>query len=706
MKKGCRLTATFFLYLCEENDLNFEEFKKQFAIELNSSQEKAVQTGDGASLILAVPGSGKTTVIITRIAYLIYVKKIEPKKILTITYTVSATREMKERFHKNFGFSGIKGETCPEFRTINGISQKILHYFGSLTGKKPYELIGKDSITIIKQVFLNITGNYATEYDLKTIQTGITYVKNMGFTNSEIEELEMEQEHFYEIYQEYQKELKLRRRMDYDDQMVYALQILKLYPDVLENFQNHYSYLCVDEAQDTSKIQHDIIHLLSVKGQQLFMVGDEDQSIYGFRAAYPKVLYEFESIYPGSKIFLMEENYRSNWELVQRADGFIQGNKNRHPKRMTAATTISGHVKNIKVKSRKEQYEVLSLVASDCLEKTAVLFRNHESALPLIDLLERKNIPYQMKGNEATFFSHPMIQDLMDFILFAQNPMDSECFMRIYYKMGVGINKQLAGSVTSFSNNGKRILERVAEHGDASVFTKKQCNIQLQHFRELAKEEPAKAIRRIRHHMGYQDYVNRSGMDERKMETFELLALQEKTLDDFLTRIEEMKEILVKDTSGTDSKFILSTIHASKGLEYSNVYLLDMLQGVLPSIDCSSLSNRTSKEDLALFEEERRIYYVAVTRAMQNLSIFTFSNQDTSDFTKELFRVPVKRDLPDEALFRIGTEVFHQKFGNGVVLKREEEILEIEFLSIGLVKKIALQYVLEHDILRVEISDS
>lgn len=685
--------------------MNFEEFKKQYMIELNASQEKAVQTGDGASLILAVPGSGKTTVIITRIAYLIYVKKIDPKKILTITYTVSATREMKERFCKKFGLSEMRGKTNPEFRTINGISQKILQYFGKLTGKNTYELIGKDSMTLIKQAFLNITGNYATEYDLKTTQTGITYVKNMGLTKEEIRKQKMEQDHFSEIYEEYQRELKLRMRMDYDDQLVYALQILKQYPSVLEYFQDQYTYLCVDEAQDTSKIQHDMIHLLSNKGQQLFMVGDEDQSIYGFRAAYPKVLYEFESIYPGAKVLFMEENYRSNQELVQQADGFIQGNKNRHPKRMTAATTISGRVFDIKVKSRKEQYDALTLVAMQNQETTAVLFRNHESALPLIDLLERKNISYQMKGNEATFFSHPMIQDIVDFIMLARNPMDTECFMRIYYKMGAGINKQLATDVTSFSNSGKRILERVAEHGDASVFTKKQCNILLQHFRELTKEEPAKAIRRIRHYMGYQDYVSRSGMDERKMETFELLALQEKTLDDFLARIEEMKVILAKDTSGSGSKFILSTIHASKGLEYTNVYLLDMLQGILPSVDSSSLGNKSSKDDLTLFEEERRIYYVAITRAKQNLSIFTFSNQDTSDFTKELFRVPVKRDLPDEELFKKGVHVWHQKYGKGILLNREGAVLEIEFVNSSEVKKIALQYALEHELLKLVPSD-
>ena len=191
--------------------------------------------------------------------------------------------------------------------------------------------------------------------------------------------------------------------MDYDDQMVYAYNMLLKIPWLLEYFQNQYPYICVDEAQDTSKIQHAIIALLASRTGNLFMVGDEDQSIYGFRAAYPEALLEFEQHHPGAKVLLMEENIRSDANIVQAANRFIQNNTLRHEKHMHPSRPKQREIREISVANRKAQYSYLFKVAASCTNQAAVLYWDHECALPLIDLLERNGIPYRMRNVDITF---------------------------------------------------------------------------------------------------------------------------------------------------------------------------------------------------------------------------------------------------------------------------------------------------------------
>ena len=282
-----------------ENDI-YTQFREKYLNRLNEQQRAAVQSVEGPVLLLAVPGSGKTTVLITRLGYMIYCKGIDPKKILTVTYTVAATKDMSKRFASYFG---EEMADQLEFRTINGICAKIIQYYGRKVGKAPFELV-KDENTkagMLSQIFLESEHSYATESDLKNVRTLITYIKNMMLTEKEILKLEEKEEiRISVIYKEYCRQLREQGMMDYDDQMLYAYNMLRRFPELLAHFQNMYPYICVDEAQDTSKIQHAIIALLSSKTENLFMVGDEDQSIYGFRAAYPEALLLFEKHHPNA----------------------------------------------------------------------------------------------------------------------------------------------------------------------------------------------------------------------------------------------------------------------------------------------------------------------------------------------------------------------------------------------------------------------
>ena len=702
--------------------MTFQEFKERFSLQLNDQQETAVLHTEGAVLLLAVPGSGKTTVLVTRIGYLIYCKGIPPERILTVTYTVAATADMKRRFCELFG---EEYAARLEFRTINGISQRVLQYFGYKTGKTPFDVADKEAVVILKSAFFEVRNSFATENDIRELQTAVTYVKNMRYTEEEIRKYQTPVQKLPEIYQAYQKGLKEKSLIDYDDQMVYALRILQQFPEVRSHFQESYSYFCVDEAQDTSKIQHDMIRLLSEKCGNLFMVGDEDQSIYGFRAAYPEALVDFEAVHPGASVLLMESNYRSGQRIVEAADRFIQKNVARHEKHMTPWKDMEGKVQRITLRNRKAQYEYLLQQAREKKGISAVLYRNHESALPLIDLLEREGIPYRMKGSDMTFFSHPVVGDICDFLRLAQNPYDGEVFLRIYYKMGAGISK--AAALEAIENNSlkRTLLQEVAEGEKATPFVRKQCRSLQTHFVSMQKEGAGRAIYRILHFMGYQDYMENHGLDSGKAEILRILGEAENDSRAFLRRLLELQELISTGGSMTKQKpeLLLSTIHSSKGLEYDRVFLLDMAEGILPSVQKppegkkGTGSSRKAEKDRELYEEERRLFYVAMTRARKELYIFAYEDGSTSSFSREIFaprasaagsrgkgigiscgsRQTYTYDMEE---YKEGMYVLHKTFGLGLILKREGDKAMIAFPDPAGMKTISLSVALENGLLR------
>ena len=711
--------------------MSYTAFKERFGIELNAQQEEAVQAIDGSVLLLAVPGSGKTTVLVNRLGYMIFECGIAPENILTITYTDAATKDMKQRFAKIFG---NQYSERVEFRTINGISQKILMFYGRQIGQKPYDIIDKKfQASLFKNIYKHVTKRFATEGDIKNIETGINYVKNMRLSGEQISKLKTDVEGFPDIYNLYQSELRKMKLMDFDDQMVYALMILQKYPEVLQYFRNLYKYICVDEAQDTSKIQHDLIDLLAGENGNLFMVGDEDQSIFGFRAAYPEALISFEKRRKGARVLLMESNYRSNEEIVIAANDLIQDNKKRHKKKMVATRPAGGILRQIDVKSRKAQYSYLLKVAEDCDRETAILYRNNESALPLIDALEREQIPYRMKSREMTFFTHPVVTDICDFIRLALDPYNDEAFMNIYYKMGAGISKVNATKTVEMNRRKKPLIE-IIDDLDISPYTRKQCRALATHFINMRGESTGKAVYRILNFMGYSAYMDEHGMDSGKSEILQLLANQEDDLNAFLPHLKSLHETIADVPGNADSNLILSTIHSSKGLEYDRVYMIDMLDGILPS---SPLQKKgATDEEISLYEEERRLYYVAMTRAKNELYIFTQGMIHTSAFSKKVFGIKPKstgmesksrrkienrsvhytsyadelaksmeRKKEIEALmadFEAGVIVNHKKYGRGVVVDREDNIAKISFDSVPETKKMSLEIAIGKDLLKIE----
>ncbi len=618
--------------------LTFDEFKKEYNVSLDKQQEVAVQNVEGPCLILAVPGSGKTTVLINRLGYMVYARDIAPETILTVTYTVAATKDMAGRFLQKFGpeYADRLG-----FRTINGLSQKVLSYYGAVTGKKPYDLADKEVAAIAKEAFRRVNNSFATDNDVSNMLTGISFVKNMCYTPAQIAKYKCDVTNFPQIYQAYNQILKDRQLIDYDDQMVYALKLLKLVPDLLKHFQQQYKYFLVDEAQDTSKIQHEIIALLSSHTDNLFMVGDEDQSIYGFRAAYPQALMDFEKNHRGAKVHLLETNYRSKKDIVDTAGIIIKKNTIRRAKQLVAFQKAPGKVVRLDTASRVAQYKYICDKLTQSSGKMAILYRNNESALPLVDMLERYGIAYRLKNNDASFFSHPLINDIRDFVALSLNPSDDEAFMRIYYKMNVGISKVLAqGAVYNCGSEG--CLEYLAYSGGASLGVKKRCGILAGHLKMLRSDSANAAIDRILENMGYSKYMEGRSMDSGKIDILKMLGRQVKNLPELFARMDALQEIMAEGHYDKDAHVILSTIHSAKGLEYDCVYMLDMIEGILPSVE--KPGRYATFEEQNAYEEERRLYYVAATRAREELYIFTFDYDTTSSFSRELFAMKRPKD--------------------------------------------------------------
>lgn len=637
-----------------KRSMEWKEFETTFSVKLNQQQKEAVQSTKGPVLLLAVPGSGKTTVLVTRLGYMIYCKNIPPESILTVTYTVAATKDMSERFAVRFGEDMAKRL---EFRTINGICARIIQYYGRRIGKTPFELVKDEKATtgMLIRICQDHGMGYPTESDLKNVRTLITYIKNMMLNEEELQKLEEESDiRIAGIYREYCRQMREQKLMDYDDQMLYAYNMLRKDPGVLAYFQNRYPYICVDEAQDTSKIQHAIIALLAAGTGNLFMVGDEDQSIYGFRAAYPEALLSFEKKHPGAKVLLMEENFRSNAKIVEAADKFIQKNTLRHEKHMRAAREAGADIREISLKSRKAQYVYLMKAAQECttgmagmsgseehrgradasVTETAVLYRDNECAIPLIDLLERKNIPYRMRNADLSFFTHRTVLDVQNIIRFAMDPKDTELFMQIYYRLKLFFNKKDALRYAQISQEkDMEVLDAALKYGNLEKYQEDNIRNLKRQMVRILNMPGDEAVNQILTYMGYQDYLKKMGMNVNKLETVKLIGSRVESPEKLLERLEELRTIIQEKVSDKDCPLILSTMHASKGLEYDTVYLLDVMDGILPE---KVLANpRTaSKEELETYEEERRLFYVGVTRAKNQLNVFTTNKP--SKFCSEL----------------------------------------------------------------------
>ena len=475
----------------------------------------------------------------------------------------------------------------------------------------------------------------------------------MMLGKEDLGELDTGFDQFPDLYAQYNLALRQRHWMDYDDQMIYAKTILENYPDILAHFQDAFPYICVDEAQDTSKIQHAIIQLLARKTGNLFMVGDEDQSIYGFRAAYPDALMQFEQTYPKARVLLMEENYRSTPEILHLANGFIRKNTDRRPKTVRPTRVSGANVHLIAAADRTAQYAWLLDMAAHCDGQTAVLYRNNDSALPLIDLMERQGLPFRCRQMDDTFFTHRLVADILDIIAFANDRRNTEAFLRIYYKIGCGITKKAAEyACEACQRSGKTVLEELLTFSPLSQYARDSAAGLMDLLPQLLEEMAARGLKRIWTELRYKDYVEQQQLDGNKFEILTLLAEREADLNTLVARLDYLRMLVSAPPEPSSEGLILSTVHSSKGLEYETVYLLDVLDGILPAV-----TEPKGPEEQRRYQEERRLFYVAMTRAKDHLYLFSCLDR-SSAFIRELRReLPVEKTEEDDLFAALREEL-------------------------------------------------
>lgn len=694
--------------------MTYEEYKTEYGIRLDPAQDAACRETEGHILLLAVPGSGKTTVMTARLGYLVRGKNVPADSVLAVTYSVAGAAEMQKRYEAVFGSRDV------EIRTIHGFCSKIISAYGRVCGKKPFSLIDGDGgqARIIRDI-LRKYGGYPSENEVKDVMTAVTYCRNMMLDDREVEKVSIDGRDFPQIYRAYREFKRENRLMDYDDQLFYGYNIICRFPDAVREYAGRFRYVCVDEAQDTSKIQHMIIRRAAEGCGNLFMVGDEDQSIYGFRAAYPQGLLEFDSVYPDAKVLFIEKNYRSTKTVVSAADRFIALNTDRREKHMVTDNPQGERIETVRLSDLSELPVYIKTVAREAEREsgkaTAVLCRLNDSLIPMIDILSDAGISYTARAGDGLFFTHFIVRDILAIMRFARDPFDAGLFEEIYYKLSAGVSRadfEYAVRV----NRGAKMLSYPEFMATCPVMResvrKRMKTISAALFR-ISSAMSANAIRLIMTDCGYGAYLSHRTNDLSKVSTLLAIAERRRGQSDFVDRLSQLRDIVM--SGGCGGGIILSTIHSAKGMEFDRVIICDAKNGILPSVFEPSAGKYTD-EELASREEDRRLFYVAVTRAKERLALVTYDSEfgkktDGFDFIATL--LCEKEGKRDEGLPRGAKEteklalgyfegdvIWHRVFGEGVISSIKGDRAEVKFYKYRCPKSIDLRYCIVNRLIR------
>lgn len=685
------------------NEIEFFEEIHAKGFNLTGQQKRAVVHDQGPLLLLAVPGAGKTTVLTVRLAYLILVKKVDPRMILCLTFGRAAAKEMRERYLKNFEVNTnseipVNGEV--QFSTIHSFAYEVVRSAFRQRGTR-FEIIeeqkGHESKTgVLRRIYEKHNASTITDEQLEGLQNSICYVKNTLRQPQEFKELDIKNfPTIYADYEEYKKNSQ-PRLIDYDDMLSIAFQELNENPQRLEAYRQRFNYLLTDESQDTSLLQHKIIEIVVKPKNNIFVVGDDDQSIFGFRAAEPKYLLDFEQAYPGAQILRMEQNFRSTPQIVDVAYQFIRSNKLRFDKEMFTKNPQGDVLQIGQFKGIREQYQFLiqQLRNQKDLSNVGVLYRNNLSAICLAEELSRANIPFNMReAGKQRFFSHWVINDILNFLRFSYSDKSLPTLERIWSKLSCGIRKQQLEYLKQMPIN-RSIFEILAEQPGTTSKRKSEYLELKKQFKVLNTLPPAEAIRFIRNQLGYDKTIegicDSLGFSEEYigslLDNLISIAQNEPTIVDFAKRLTYLEEQMKSSYKNKHNNAVtLSTIHSAKGLEWESVYLVDLVEGIIPERDQSG-----QKESL---EEERRLFYVGMTRAKRHLTLcsmdyYYHKRVKASRFVRAVALIMEGKN-PEEGMREetstikselvAGLVVQHKAFGEGVIAKEDGNVILVRF---------------------------
>ncbi len=600
----------------------FNYLKNINGVNLNDQQMEAVSFDRGNALVLSTAGSGKTTVTLARAGRLLYEKKCD-RKILTITFSKAAADDMRERFQSLFG-GMYKSKT--EFSTIHAFSYKIVRNFYKRKGidfellTNNYQVLGE----ILKSYYSQSYFSYVSDEEIENVASSISYADNMMINPSEYKDYGIETKGFDKIYEMYKMYKAKNRLIDFDDMLLYAHKILLNSNFYRDYIKNTYEYVQIDEMQDTSKIQHEIIKLITCNN--LFMVGDDDQAIYSFRGSSPDFMLQFKDVYPNGKIFYLDNNYRCDKNIVEGARNFIERNKNRYKKSISTDNPRQNEINITRVKSRAEQAKLITeALASAGNNSVGILFRYNMSAMILANNLNENNIGFYIKEDKTKFFKSPVLYDILAFLNLALNPKDRDAFSRIYYKSYTYFTKSMCRIVTESSRDDLTVFDILDNYRyfDNYVYDKiHQFRVDINYINKL---RPKDAIRFIKIEMEYLSYLERMQDEGRSnlsnslhiMEILEEIGSYCSNVKEFIEKIKNLRNVIKNASENGSSNITLTTIHSAKGLEYDYVYMIDNIEGEFPA----DRKNMTLDNYEKSLEEERRVFYVGMTRARKRLNI-------------------------------------------------------------------------------------
>lgn len=643
---------------------------------LNAAQRRAVETIAGPVLVLAGPGSGKTRVLTHRIAYLIKTVGVDPFHILAVTFTNKAAREMKERLEALIGHGDAQALTVGTFHSLCArfLRRDIIH----LGRERDFAIYDSDDQDRLMRRVLRDLNLDEKQNPPRAIHARISSAKNELVSPAEYARLN--RSYFDEIvvrcYERYQALLREANALDFDDLMVETVRLFDQHPDVLAKYQERYAYLLVDEYQDTNRAQYILIKHLAAKRGNLFVVGDDDQSVYGWRGADVRNIRQFEQDYPEAKVILLEQNYRSTQSILDTAQAVINaGDKRKHVKQLW---TENGEGLQVSLHEGFDQDEEASFVADeigrlvasgefthrDC----AVMYRTNAQSRALEEALSRRGIPYQLIGG-VRFWERKEIKDTLAYLRIAHNPYDSISLTRVLNWPARGIGERTEAELTRWATElGVPVYQALKEieAEDAKTPFNARTLAALRSFLGLTQE-----LGQARHQLPLVELiesllervnlrealVREYGADEAddRWANIEELAgfaaryselPQELQLPTFLEEV-----ALVADVDKLDPNMnavTAITLHQAKGLEYPAVFLIGLEDGLLP--------HSRSTDDRDKLEEERRLLYVGMTRAKRRLYLCyafkrtSFGRTNTStpsrflaDIPRELLKQPARR---------------------------------------------------------------
>lgn len=584
---------------------------------LNPSQVQAVIHKDGPCMVLAGPGSGKTLTITKRIEYLIGKHHVSPEEILVITFTKAASIEMKERFVR---LCGQKAGPVT-FGTFHGIYYGILKWAYRMNASNI--LSEEQKYQLLKQVIGRMEIDIDDEKDfLQGIAGEIGNIKNNQIPLAEYESLNCSEEVFREIFEQYEKERKRLKKIDFDDMLVLVYELFKKRPDILSMWQRKFRYILIDEFQDINQVQYDVIRMLAAPENNLFIVGDDDQSIYRFRGARPDIMLGFKKDYPDTKEILLDVNYRSTKAIVNGAARVIRHNVNRYPKQIIT-TNEQGetvHIQEVRHPIEESKYVVSQIQEAKKRgipsSEIAVLFRTNVEARALAETFMEYNMPFRMKERMPNLYEHFIAQDLTTYLKMALGDRSRKSFLAIMNRPNRYIGRDsVEGTTISFESLRKFYCDK-----DWMLDRIDQLEVD---FRILKNMAPYGAIQYIRKHIGYDEFLKeyaafrKINMEDLKevLREIEERAKAFRTIEEWFTHIEEYSEELKRQSQQKEidpEAITFMTMHGSKGLEFDLVFIIGANETITP------YKKAETKEEV---EEERRMFYVAMTRARKKLII-------------------------------------------------------------------------------------